>query len=335
MAEHLQRGDASRPPILSDLGEKALLRDFLIPTVNPHGIPDLAGDDGALVKISPGKVLVASTDRVPSDLIAHRAGLLDDRGIGRHLAALNLSDIVAMGGKPLGLLLNLGFPPSTKVATLLAVVAGAMEECASFGAEVLGGDLSSSHDPVLVATSLGEVDPERVIRRTGACVGDLVYMAGGDMLAGAALAYFRRSPQIRARLDATDEQLLASVLSGARADLELATSVAQSGIRITGMDNTDGIASSLNEIASRNNVRICLDPSLLSIHPVTLKVASILQTDPVELMLGAGYDFRLVGTTARTLPGLDIVGTVVAGRGVSVGRRQLPDATVNGWDYWQ
>ena len=107
---------------VADIGEKALIEDILRPLFNPANDRDSVGDDCAAVEIPFGSLALVSTDRVPADLISFRAGILDFRALGRYLGVLNLSDIAACGGVPLGLLLNCGLPSHVKVNDILSML---------------------------------------------------------------------------------------------------------------------------------------------------------------------------------------------------------------------
>ncbi|HEV2486290.1 MAG TPA: AIR synthase related protein [Terracidiphilus sp.] len=146
--------------LLSDVGEKALIRDFIKPFFNGPDDPSGVGDDCAMVSLG-DEVVLLSTDRVPSDLTAFRLGILDYSGLGDYLARLNLSDIAACGGKAVGLLLNLGLPPDIKYDDVIALCRGFGSRAEAHGATVLGGDITSASELSISATSIGNtLDPD-------------------------------------------------------------------------------------------------------------------------------------------------------------------------------
>ena len=118
----------AKPIKLSDVGEKTFIRDFIKPFFNVADDPAGVGDDCAMVSFG-NEVALLSTDRVPSDLTAFRLGILDYTGLGDYLARLNLSDIAACGGNPVGLLLNLGLPPDIAYEDVKKLCRG-FESCA-------------------------------------------------------------------------------------------------------------------------------------------------------------------------------------------------------------
>lgn len=161
---------------LSEVGEKALIRDFIKPFFNIADDPAGVGDDCAMVAFG-NEVALLSTDRVPSDLTAFRLGILDYTGMGDYLARLNLSDIAACGGNPAGLLLNLGLPPDIAYDDVQAICRG-FESCARrHGAPVLGGDITSACELSISATSIGRAVRQQVLTRRGARPGDSVFVS--------------------------------------------------------------------------------------------------------------------------------------------------------------
>jgi thiamine-monophosphate kinase len=150
------------------------------------------GDDCAAFAVPPGALALVSTDRVPADLIAFRTGVLDYRGLGRYLSVLNLSDVAACGGVPIGLLLNLGLPPSLDVADLMSLCEGAHEECRLVGAKILGGDMSVADEISLSATPVGHVEQPGMLRRYGARPGDSIFLSRPVGLTPVALQYCLR-----------------------------------------------------------------------------------------------------------------------------------------------
>ncbi len=128
--------------MISDVGEKSLIHDFIKPFFNADDDPHGVGDDCAMLVVG-DTVVLFSTDRVPVDLTAFKLGILDYRGLGGYLARLNLSDIAACGGRPAGLLLNLGLPNSTLYDDVKALCEGFAEEASKAGCGV--GLLPKNH----------------------------------------------------------------------------------------------------------------------------------------------------------------------------------------------
>lgn len=326
---------------LRDVGEKSLIRELIRPLLNPEGDADSIGDDCAVIPVSAGGVC-ASTDRVPADLVSFRLGILDHRGLGRYLAVLNLSDIAAMGARPVGLLLNLGLPGDLRVADLEALLRGAGGACAEHGCRVIGGDLSSASELCLSATSLGVLDPERALRRGAARPGYRVYCSDVLGLTATAFAYFLRAKPAGLSLPEASETVLMDCFRNVRPRFDVAASLVASGGRAIAMDNTDGAGQSYFELAEASGVAFILHAEALPLHPLTRKVAAILDMDPLDLALSAGADFQLLGAAEPSVfEGVAVhvvtaVGVVAEGSGLHLERRGAEPApfTPRGWSYY-
>jgi thiamine-monophosphate kinase len=111
----------------------------------------------------------------PPDLIARKA------------LRMNLSDLAAKGATPLGFLLALSLPPDTKPSWLSAFARGLGEDAKHYGCPLLGGDTDHTPGPAAVSiTAFGAVPRGKMVRRSGAKVGDAVVVTGtiGDAALG-------------------------------------------------------------------------------------------------------------------------------------------------------
>ena len=330
---------------LSDIGEKALIADYIKPLFNPTNRAESVGDDCALIPITSKLYVCVSTDRVPPDLISFKLGLIAYRELGRYLAVLNISDIAAAGGEPSALLLNLAFPRDFDLADFQEILAGAKEAAELYGAKVLGGDLSDAREMNLVATSIGTVSKQEALLRSGARPGDRVFCSNDlGMTPTAFLHYLYHGDRAPMRLSLDEEAVLTSNFRHPRARVTLGRSLAKSGRCTAAMDVTDGISQSLCEIAASSGIGIVLDVASLPIHQLSVKITNYYGADLIETILGPGADFQLVGTLNTTthqhhesLPlDVKIIGEVIEGRGLSLrceDGRIVPFAP-QGWNYY-
>jgi thiamine-monophosphate kinase len=328
--------------LLRDVGEKTLISDIIKPLLNPGRDRNSIGDDCAVIEVLGGGLVCISTDRVPADLVSYRLGIIDNYGLGSYLAVLNLSDIAAMGAEPRGLLLNLALPEHTSVEDLKALLSGARDACGTYGTAVIGGDLSSASELSISATSIGYAEGN-VLRRFGSEPGDSIYCTRHVGLTSTAFAYFLRAAPQGLSLEPHLEGLLKDQFRKPQALFEIAAKLRAEKIDVTAMDNTDGVGQTLLELAELNEVAFVIDPDLLPLHPVTKIVAEHLGEDLLELALGPGADFQLLGTLPGSCDtkvvaercGVSIIGEVENGSGVS---RRAGDGTVpikvTGWSYY-
>jgi len=323
---------------LESIGEKRLLRDYILPRVNPSRDPGGAGDDCAVLPRSKGR-LCWSTDRVPADLLAFKHGWIGPFELGRYLGCLNLSDLAACGSTPLGMLLTLAFPPTEHVDFVMQIVDGVLDICSEYRCPVLGGDLSSAAEMSIAATVLGDCSGLEPLLRRGAAPGDAVYCTQEIGLTPAAFRYLPSHAVDEGALRARLTRAFSACTPGFRAAVQLQKH-SESGCRVTCMDNTDGLGQSLHEIAEANALSIVIEPEALPICDAAQEVAELLSDSPIDLALSPGADFQLVGTAenAQDLRGVHQIGICEEGPVGVFARKQGADVRplrVRGWNYWE
>lgn len=329
---------------IADLGEKALIARYIRPIFNPADDPWGVGDDCALARLPAGHALLASTDRVPADLVSFKAGVLDHAGLGSYLVRLNLSDIAACGGWPLGLLLTFALPSRLPLADFEALIEGVRAEAASLGCPVLGGDLTDAAELSVSATALGSVDPRCALSRSGAKAGDTIFVSRPIGLTPAAFRYLREPERLQPALGSVT---VASLLNQFRLPplLRLGQALAAAGSCSACMDNTDGLSQSLHELAAASSVRIVLDAAVIELPDVVCRIASACQEEPLNLALSAGADFSLIGALSGPWsadairdafgPTVRKVGLATDGEGVYLqADGQLTPVQATGWTYY-
>ena len=204
------------------------------------------GDDAAVVDVPRGQRLVVSTDASMEDVHFRREWLSAEE-IGARAASAALSDLAAMAAQPLGLLLALGIPESWQPELAeLARGVGASAELA--GCPIVGGKVTRSQELSLTITVLGAA--ERPLRRSGARVGDIVYVTGTLGGPGAALRALR-SGHVPAPAHM-------SRFVGPRARIAESRWLADAGATAS-IDVSDGLAADAAHLARASGVSIELD----------------------------------------------------------------------------
>lgn len=166
------------------IGEFDLIARYLAPLA--AGNPAALGlsDDAAVFSPPPGKDLVVTKDMMVADI--HFLSTDPPDLIARKLLRVNLSDLAAMGARPYGYLLGLALPTIDE-SWLAAFCSGLGEDQEIYAVHLLGGDTVSTPGPmVLSLTALGTVVPGGALKRSGATVGDCVFVTGtiGDAALG-------------------------------------------------------------------------------------------------------------------------------------------------------
>jgi thiamine-monophosphate kinase len=330
---------------ISDIGEKRLISEFVRPFFNEMDEVGGVGDDCAMLEMASSGVCLISTDRVPADLIAFRLRILDYEGLGRYLACLNISDIAACGGRPLALLLNLGLPNDLDYEHFKSLCKGFKDAAEKHGCRVLGGDISSSNEISLSATSIGIAPKDKVLTRRDAKEGDKIFISRQLGLTPTAFAYYLECQSMRPILSESEIDILRRQFTNIDPLVSMGIALSESGRCTSCMDNTDGVGQSLLELSLASGVSFVIDVDTFQLDPLVEKIAAEVGDDAIELAFSAGADFSLIGTLdGRWLekqghalfdPSLQIIGHVEAGSGVKVrsasGEKPLE---FSGWNYF-
>ncbi|HKE99300.1 MAG TPA: thiamine-phosphate kinase [Actinomycetes bacterium] len=299
--------DPDPPPVpggeLAELGEFGLLERLTRGLPGGPGIEVGIGDDAAVVSLTPGWRLVATTDvLVEGRHFSER--LSSPRDWGWKAVAVNLSDLAAMGARPLALLLALTVPEPTPLERLDRLYEGVAQACAELGVALAGGDVSGGPVLSLAVTALGEA--ERPVTRAGARPGDRLAVTGPLGAAAAGLALLERGDAAaRALLDR--HPALAAAHRRPRPALAAGARLARAGAHAM-IDVSDGLAADALHLAEASGLGLAVHGALVPLAPGVEQAAGLLGRDPLALALGGGEDFVL----AVALPAQAAVGGVVA-----------------------
>ena len=174
---------------LNELGEFGFIGRIATSAGSGGGVVLGIGDDAAAVIPTPGLQTLVTADMLVEGVHFDLA-FTPPFELGRKSLAVNLSDIAAMGGIPRFALLSLAIPPGLSLEILDPFIAGFTSRAKEHGVTLIGGDTCSSRSGFVISVTLmGEQEPERIVRRSGAGGGDLLYVTGfvGDSALGLAL----------------------------------------------------------------------------------------------------------------------------------------------------
>jgi len=272
-----------------DVGEFALieyLANQLPKRTGQHGVSIGIGDDAAVWQPSPGNSVVVTTDALVRD-IHFRLGWTDWSSLGHKAIAVNISDIAAMGATPRLATIVLGLTGDERVGDLGRMYEGIGDIAGAFGVAVAGGDVvRTPHDLMLSVTLIGEVDPDQVVRRSGARPGDLVVVSG-TLGASAAGLRLLESP----RTAATADLLVAAHLRPVPR-VALGQVMHEAGVTAA-MDLSDGLLGDLRKILDASGVSAGIDIDRVPVLPA---VRALFPDEWTELALRGGEDYELLMT---------------------------------------
>jgi thiamine-monophosphate kinase len=288
---------------LRDIGEHGWIAR-LLRTV-PSG-PDVVvgpGDDAAAIRSPAGTVLL-TTDTLVEGTHFH-LGWERPARLGQRALRINLSDVAAMGGRPLAALVGVEAPPGLPVAVLNGLMRGMIADARGHGVDVVGGNLAAAPRLAIGVTVVGEARG-RPVTRAGACAGDDVWVTGTLGGAGAAVRELlagrpARRPPVPVRLGAAR---LLGPLAHAMIDV------------------SDGLVQDLGHVCRASGVAAEVEGARV---PVAVACRRLLGASALAFAATAGEDYELLLAAPprhrrrleRLAPRLDCaltrVGWIVAG----------------------
>ncbi len=294
------------------LGEFERVRRFFAPLAGPGGLGLL--DDAAIVDCRAGQRLVVTADAI----VAGVHYLPDDPPdlIARKLLRVNLSDLAAMGARPLYYLLTTALPTALGPDWLAEFTRGLAEDQRRFGIDLLGGDSVATTGPaVLSLTAIGEVAAGMEVRRNDARAEDLVWVSGtiGDAFLGLAL------------LRGAYPQLASEYRTGLIGRFQVPEPRVDLGCRLAGIahamiDISDGLIADLGHICETSRVAAVVELASLPLSP---PARVIVDGEPgVRTTLAAGGDdYELLFTApARLTKAIDDLSSVLGLPVTRIGR---------------
>ncbi len=279
---------------LRKLGERELLsvirRNFAAPRKDILlGI----GDDAAVIRTGAGRLLI--TKDILTEDYDFILPFQDPRLLGRKSLNVNISNIAAMGGRPLFALLGLGLPREIVLDWVVDFFAGLKEAARTADVALIGGDLSQSRKILISVTVIGRASGP-VILRSGARPGDRIFVSGflGDAKQGFLLYKkgFRLEDGpakdffLKAFLDPQPQTALGRELSRLRAASAM-------------IDCSDGLSVDLNHVCEASGTGAEIDLLRIPLSPAMISF----QKKPLSLALHGGDDYQLIFTVKpRDLP---------------------------------
>ncbi|MGH7889040.1 MAG: thiamine-phosphate kinase [Thermodesulfobacteriota bacterium] len=250
------------------------------------------GDDAAAVKIHPQRLLLASTDS-QVEAIHFLKSLISAKDLGRKSVAASVSDIGAMGGVPKFFLASMGFSEDEDELFLGELIDGLKAGGDEFELELIGGNLSASQKLFIDTTVLGEIEPDLIVRRSGAREGDVVYVSGtvGDSSLGLkALQTGKKDEKYRFLISRHISPQPRLLLGRELAEKRLATSM---------IDVSDGLILDLERITVEHGLGAEINVEKIPTSQYYHDLISEFTSDPYEPALSGGEDYELVFTSPK------------------------------------
>jgi thiamine-monophosphate kinase len=278
------------------MGELRIIERIRARTSASHAVPLGIGDDCAILRPPPGHELLVTTDFSLEGRHFRRAWH-SPASVGHRTLARGLSDLAAMGAKPLAAFLSLALPKSAvrNALWLDGFLDGLLTLAAAHNVPLAGGDTSQSPSDDILADIIliGTAPSGRALRRAGAHTGDLLYVTGALGGAAAELTFLSAAPRkFRTARPADDHPHLFP-----QPRLAVGQTLLRRRLATACIDLSDGLSTDLAHLCAASNVAAELDLAQLPLHPLA---ATLDERAQIAALLHGGEDYELLFTASPT-----------------------------------
>jgi thiamine-monophosphate kinase len=290
---------------IETLGEFGLIEHLTknFETKNASTIQSV-GDDAAVIDHF-GKQTVISTDLLIEG-IHFDLMYTPLKHLGYKSVVVNVSDIYAMNATPTQITMSIGISNRISLEALDEFYEGVYAACEKYNVDLVGGDTSSSQKGFIISvTAIGEVAPDKFVKRSTAQKGDLICVSG--FLGGAFLGLtlmerekriYLENPQIQPDLEGEDYIVGRLLKPEARKDI--IDFLEEQKITPTSMmDVSDGLSSEVLHLSKQSNLGCRLYEEKIPVHPSAKQAAFKFGLDATICALSGGEDYELIFTVKQ------------------------------------
>lgn len=335
---------------LNQFGEFALIEHLTHEMAIHHDETILGiGDDAAIIENTDGCTLVSTdllVEGIHFDLMYHPL-----KHLGYKAVVVNLSDIYAMNAIPKQITVSVAVSNRFSVEALEELYKGIKLACDTYKVDLVGGDTSSSYKGLIISiTALGVQQKEKIVRRSGAKIGDYIYVSGD--LGGAYLGLqlmerekkiFVENPGVQPKLDENRGIIEKFLKPETRKDI--ITMLDHAKVIPTSMiDISDGLSSDLIHICKQSKVGAIIEEANVPIDQEAKLMALEFHLDPITCALSGGEDYELLFTISpadqekiKQLPSFYYIGEIVSadnGIKLKTTHGNFHEITSQGWKHF-
>ena len=291
---------------ISTLGEFGLI-DHLTKnneTKNASTIVSV-GDDAAILDHF-GKQIVVTTDMLVEG-IHFDLMYTPLKHLGYKSVIVNLSDVYAMNATPQQIMLSLAFSNRFSVEALDEFYEGVYAACNYYNVDLVGGDTSSSQKGLIISvTAIGEVTPDKFVKRSTAQTGDLICVSGDLGGAFLGMTILEREKKIfletkGATPDLENQDYIIGRFLKPEARKDIIEFFAANGIMPTSMiDISDGLSSEILHICTQSKKGCRIYEEKIPVDERARQFAYKLEIDPTACALSGGEDYELLFTVKQS-----------------------------------
>lgn len=250
-------------------------------------------NDAGAIELDDNNLLVVTTDMIGSK--THFPDIGTPEQFGKKSITVNISDLAALGAKPLGLVISTGFPPNTDRDIIEKIASGMNQAAERYATCIFGGDVNKADDIIVAGTAIGITTKEKILTRNNAQVGDVLCVTG--TLGDAAAGYYAWKNKLD--LPKKIKDVLYPRFLEPTARIKEALILRDLDIISSSGDISDGLGWELFKTGQASNVGFKLYENLLPVNQEVIYVAKLLKKDPLDMILYYGEDFELVLTIKK------------------------------------
>ncbi|OIR05376.1 thiamine-monophosphate kinase [mine drainage metagenome] len=287
---------------ISTLGEFGLI-DHLTKNFEIQNVSTVVGvgDDAAVIDHF-GKQTVVTTDLLVEG-IHFDLMYTPLKHLGYKAVVVNVSDVYAMNATPTQITISIAFSNRFSVEALDEFYEGVFIACEKYGVDLVGGDTSSSEKGFIISvTCIGEVTPDKFVKRSTALNGDLICVTGYLGAAFLGLTLMEREKKIflenpKVQPDLEGEDYIVGRLLKPEARKDIIEFFEKNEIMPTSMmDISDGLSSEVLHLCKQSNLGCRIYEEKIPVHDLARKAAFKFGLDPTVCALNGGEDYELIFT---------------------------------------
>ena len=291
---------------IASLGEFGLI-EHLTKNIELQNVSSVlgVGDDAAVIDHF-GKQTVITTDLLIEG-VHFDLSYTPLKHLGYKSIIVNLSDVYAMNAVPTQITLSLGISNRFSLEALDEFYEGVYSACNKYGVDLVGGDTSSSQKGFIISvTAIGEVAPDKFVKRNTSQKGDLLCVSGTLGAAYVGLLFLERekkiymeSPGVQPDLEGESYVIGRLLKPEARKDI-IEFFEKQEIIPTAMIDISDGLSSEILHICKNSNLGCVLYEEKIPVAEEMKKAAYKFEIDPTACALSGGEDYELLFTIPQT-----------------------------------
>ena len=290
---------------ITSLGEFGLINHLTQNNETKNASTILSVGDDAAILDHFGKQIVVTTDMLVEG-IHFDLMYTPLKHLGYKSVVVNISDVYAMNAAPTQITLSIAFSNRFSLEALDEFYEGVYAACERYGVDLIGGDTTSSQKGFVISvTAIGEVSPDKFVKRSTAKKGDLLCVSG--FLGGAflGLTILEREKRIFAETgaqpDLENQAYIVGRLLRPEARKDIVEFFAEKDIMPTSMiDVSDGLSSEALHICKQSKLGCIIYEDKIPIHEEARQFAYTLELDPTACALSGGEDYELLFTLSQT-----------------------------------